>query len=162
LNYFRLDGINRPQFWDSQWFLNLLLEDSFYHDNVLGLMYVKGRRGGGTAPMNSGSANIATQFKNSNCGLMNYNVEQALKVNFSPIRQTILKHPDFFLPDPYLTARDKGKQALDKLKTTNELVFPDVNCNIYISATKEEGFDGTIQRFSVLDEPYKWSNTDPL
>ena len=59
-------------------------------------------------------------------------MEQALKVNFSPIRQAILKHPDFFLPDPYLTARDKGKQALDKLKTTNELVFP--------SHDKEGGF----------------------
>jgi hypothetical protein len=162
LNYFKLDGINRPQFWDSQWFVNLLLEDSFYHDQVLALMYVKGRRGGGTAPINSAVANIATQYKNSNCGLMNYNVEQARKVNFMPIRQTILKHPDFFLQDPYLTARGKGASALAKLKTEEELVFPDVNCNIYISATKQEGFDGTIQRMAALDEPYKWANTDPM
>lgn len=160
LNYTKLDGINTPQWWDSQWFDMLLTEDSFYHPNVLAQMNVKGRRGGGTATKNSNLANVATQYMNSNCGIMNYNEEQAKKVNFVPVRQSILKHPDFFLPEPYLTARENG--TLAKQKTTNELVFPDVNCNIYISATKEAGFDGSIQRFTVIDEPYKWQNTNPL
>ena len=162
LNYFKLDGINCPQWWDSQWFYNLLLEDSFYADNTLALMYVKGRRGGGSAPNNSACGNVGTGFKNSLCGIMNYNEEQALKVNFSPIRQSILQHPDFFLPEPYLSARAKGQAALKKEKTERELKFPDVNCNIYVGATKEEGFDGTLQRFSVIDEPYKWKNTNPM
>lgn len=160
LNYFKLDGINTPQFWDSQWFDFLLTEDSFYHPQVLGLLGVKGRRGGGTAQKNSTSANVATMYKNSNCGLMNYNEEQCRKVNFMPIRETILKHPDFFLPEPYLTAREK--KQLGRQKTEKELVFPDVNCNIYISPTKETGFDGTIQRFSIIDECYKWANTNPM
>ncbi len=160
LNYVKLDGVNSPQWWDSQWFNFLLTEDSFYHPKVLALLDIKGRRGGGTAIKNACASNVVTGFKNSSCGIMNYNEDQAKKVNFTPIRQSILKLPDFFLPEPYLTARLNG--TLNKQKTVSELVFPDVNCNVYISPTKETGFDGTLQRFSIIDECYKWPNTNPM
>ena len=49
LNYYRANTINFSKCWDSQWFYDLLLADSFYAPDVLGLLYFKGRRGGGTA-----------------------------------------------------------------------------------------------------------------
>lgn len=160
LNYFKPNTIHFPNFWDSQWLYYQLLEDSFYAKDVYGLMYIKGRRGGGTATNNSTSCNIATLYKNSNCGLMNYNTDQCQKVNFTPIRESILKLPDFFLPEPYLKARSTGQ--LKKVKTNEQLYFSDVNNYVYSSPTKETGFDGTLQRFAIIDEVYKFPNTDPM
>jgi hypothetical protein len=160
LNYYRSNTINYSNFWDSQWFYQLLLGDSFYASDVLGLMYVKGRRGGGTAPNNSAASKAMTTISNSNCGMMNYNLVKSNQVNFTPTKANILKLPDLLLPEPYLTARREGK--LKGEKTTDSIEFPGVNNFLYTAPTVETAFDGQLIRLGVIDEPFKWPNTDPL
>lgn len=160
LNYYRANTINFSKFWDSQWFYDLLLADSFYAPDVLGLLYFKGRRGGGTAPNNAAAEKVMTTIKNSNCGLMNYNITKSKQINFTPVKANLLKLPDLLLPEPYLTARYNDKMKGEK--TTDELAFPDVNNFLYTSPTVETAFDGQLIRLGVIDECYKWPNTNPF
>ena len=160
LNYYRANTINYSKFWDSQWFYELLMGDSFYAPNVLGLNYLKGRRGGGTAPNNGAALKVMTTMKNSNCGLMNYNLTKSQQINFTPVKANMLKLPDLLLPEPYLSARYMDKMKGEK--TTNELAFPSVNNFLYTAPTVETAFDGQLIRQGVIDECYKWKDTDPF
>ena len=41
-----------------------------------------------------------TTIKNSNCGLMNYNITKSKQINFTPVKANLLKLPDLLLPEP--------------------------------------------------------------
>ena len=53
-----------------------------------------------------------TTIKNSNCGLMNYNITKSKQINFTPVKANLLKLPDLLLPEPYLTARYNDKMKV--------------------------------------------------
>jgi len=159
LNYYKSDGFT-PDFWDSQWFNSLLTLDSYYNEYVLGQLDIKRRRGGWTMMKNAFAAYVAVAHTYSNVGLMGYNIEDSLTINFEPIRDCILGLPDFLLGEPYLSARKNN--TLGKEKTAKAMTFDGSSNRIFTKATKEKGFDGQKLRFAVIDEFCKWENTNPL
>lgn len=159
LNYFKDNG-HYPDFWDSQWLSSLLTVDSFFSDNVLGQLDIKRRRAGWTMLKNAFATWVAIVFSNSNIGLMGYNIDDSLTINFNPVRDCILGLPDFLLHEPYVSARNNN--TLGKEKTSKNLSFTNSNTNIFVKATKEKGFDGHKVRFAIIDEFCKWENTNPL
>lgn len=163
LNYFKFTNGTYPSFWDSQWFDFLLLEDSFYRSDVLGVEKVKGRRGGGTAVAISFELWAGTMFSGSKCGNMNKNEKKALEINYAPIAYAFVNLPHFFLLEPYRTEIEKGKQP----QTKNILDFRGrgrdyINSAIDYRATKDDIYDGEIMRFLLLDEVWKWEYKNPL
>lgn len=159
LNYFKDDGFT-PGFWDSQWFSSLLTLDSYYDDFVLAQLDIKRRRAGWSLLKNSFAAYVAVVHSRSNIGLMGYNIEDSVAINFEPIRDCILGLPDFLLGEPYLTSR--ASNTLSKEKTAKGMHFTNSKNNIFVKATKEKGFDGSKLRFAIIDEFCKWENTSPL
>jgi len=159
LNYFKEEEFT-PGFWDSQWFSSLITLDSYYDEYVLGLLDIKRRRAGWSMLKNAFAAYVAVVHSKSNIGLMGYNIDDSIQINFEPIRDCILGLPDFLLGEPYLTARQEN--TLSKEKTAKGMHFSNSKSNIFVKATKEKGFDGSKLRYAVIDEFCKWENTNPL
>lgn len=163
LNYYRFTNGTYPQFWDSQWFDFLLLEDSFYNPKVLGMEKVKGRRGGGTAVALGFELWCATMFRGSKCGMMNKNEKRADETNFTPLAYAYSCLPYFFQLEPYRTNIENNKKLLIKNKLDFVGSTADyINSYIDFRATKDDSYDGDILRFLLLDEVWKWEYKNPL
>lgn len=163
LNYFKFTNGTFPQFWDSQWFDFLLLEDSFYNPKVLGQEKIKGRRGGGTAVALGLELWSITMFRGSKGGIMNKNETRAEETNFMPLAYAYSCLPMFFQLEPYRSEYEKGKKLqvrkkLDFTGATSEYI----NSFIDYRATKDDIYDGDILRFLLLDEVWKWEHKNPL
>ena len=75
--------------------LRFIAADSFYAPDVLGLLYFKGRRGGMLLQIMLPQKKVMTTIKNSNCGLMNYNITKSKQINFTPVKSQFIKTSRF-------------------------------------------------------------------